>query len=253
MLDRFAARTATFLITLLVFTCARSSADGLNVSPIRVDLSNNERSAALTITNQNDTTELLRVEGDTWDQNSGNDAYALSSNQLFIVPPVLSIDPGQSKMVRLALLEAADSPRERAFRIFITQVPSELHEAGEVQIAFRVGIPIFVTTATPASAAKLSSAPALAWTAKLDGRRRIHLSVQNVGNTHVHIDAVHIYADASQRQLVGTVTLSDYVLAGAARTFDLTAPADLVSPSIVVQGSDTGEHSFLAAVPVAGK
>jgi len=225
----------------------------LNVRPIRVDMSNDERSTAITVTNENETPELLRVEGNTWDQNSGNDAYAPSDDQLFIVPPVLSIDPGQSKVIRLGLREPASGPRERAFRVFITQVPSALSEGGEVKIAFRVGIPIFVTTRALPSSKKPNAAPLLAWTAKLDGPRRVHLSVQNLGNTHVHIDAVHIYADASQHHLVGDVSLSDYVLAGAARTFDLTAPADLTLPTIVVEGRDTSNETFLAAVPVAWK
>jgi fimbrial chaperone protein len=248
-----ATRTGTFLLLAFALLYGTAWAEGLNVRPIRVDMSNDERSAALTVTNQNEAPELLQVEGDTWDQIAGIDTYALIDQQLFIVPPVLSVDPGQSKIVRIGLRQPAVGSRERAFRVFITQVPSQLANADGVRVAFRVAIPIFVTAKTLTVPRSPVAAPALTWSAKLDGPKRVKLSVENPGDAHVHIDVVHIYADASQRRLAGDVTLSDYVLAGAARTFELDASADLTLPTVVVEGSDTNEQPFTVTVPVAWK
>src|SRR5882724_8948936 len=93
---------------------------GLLVTPLRLDVNNEQRNAAITIENTNDSAVTLRVDLRAWDQSTGTDRYT-ASNDMVIVPPILNIAPGQQKIVRLGLRAPVSGDGEESFRVFIAQ------------------------------------------------------------------------------------------------------------------------------------
>jgi fimbrial chaperone protein len=217
-----------------------------SVRPIRVDLDNEQRIGSLTVSNGGDVPRLVRVEADVWEQVNGIDRYTPAKDDLIIVPPILSIEAGQDKLVRLGLRHFLSGTRERTYRVFITDIPPKKFRSSGVQVAFRMSIPVFVN---PVSQAPAGSADAgLTWSARLTGRNHVHVLVVNAGNRHVRLSDARIYADASKQQLVGMQTLPSYLLAGAERSFDLTASKSLVLPTLLISGA--GADPFNVVVPV---
>lgn len=226
-----------------------SVGSGVNVRPLRIDLSNDQRGSSITVDNGQTAPEIMRVEVDAWDQSSGSDRYVRSTD-LLVVPPVLDIAPQQGRVVRLALRSLVSGSRERAYRVFVTEVPPQIKQTqgAQVQVAYRIGIPVFV------NAGKVSTnAPAdggAQWKARLIDSKHIRISVTSASDTHIRINGTKIYADASKAQLLADQQVSEYLLAGASRSFDIAASKPLDLPTIVVEGAGAA-GPFSVVVPVA--
>lgn len=215
---------------------------GINVRPVRLSLSAETRSAAVTITNGQATAELMRVEVVAWDQDGGIDRYT-PTGDLLVVPPVLAIAADRAKVVRVGLRRPIDGNRERAYRIFITEVPPELDRRNVVQVAFRFAIPLFVGSHNP-------SMQPPNWRAKLVRSGRIDVTATNPGDTHVRIETVRVYADRARSRLLVEQPISDYLLAGATRTLAIDVAKNATQPTLVVQGIGP-DGTFDAVVSVS--
>jgi len=222
---------------------------GVNVHPLLLDLNDAQRNAAITIANGESFPELMRVVVRAWDQDQGEDHYA-PSEDLLVVPPVLSVASQQEKFVRLGLRHPVDAGRERAYRVFVTQVPSAvtMKRGAVVQVAFRVGVPVFVNAVKLPT--NVQADGGATWKATLTGARKIRLTVTNGAASHIRIDGMKIYTDASKTQLLAERPMREYVLAGVTRSFTLNAGASLDLPTLAVLGSGIGGF-FEVVVPVA--
>lgn len=222
---------------------------GVNVHPLLLDLNDGQRNASITVANGEGSPELMRVEVKAWDQDQGVDHY-VPSNDLLVVPPVLSVAPQQEKYVRLGLRRPASAGREQAYRVFVTEVPSvvNMKKGALVQVAFRVGVPIFVNAVKPSKSVQADGGAT--WKATLVGGNKIHLTVTNGGAAHIRIDGMKIFGDASKTQLLAERPMREYILAGITRSFTLNAGTSLNVPTLAVLGSGIGGF-FEVVVPVA--
>jgi fimbrial chaperone protein len=240
------------MVSAVSFGTGLASASGnasVNVRPLRVDLSNEQRSSAITVDNGQAAPEIMRVEVDAWDQRSGSDRYVRSTD-LLVVPPVLSIAPQHGKVVRLALRSLVSGSREQAYRVFVTEVPPQIKQAqgAQVQVAYRIGIPVFVNAGKVSASAPVNGGAQ--WKARLIDSKRIRISVASASDTHIRINETKIYADASKEELLADQPVSEYLLAGATRSFDIAASKPLELPTIVVEGAGAA-GPFSVVVPVA--
>jgi fimbrial chaperone protein len=222
---------------------------GVNVHPLLLDLNDAQRNAAITVANGESSPELMRVEVKAWDQDQGEDHYA-PSDDLLVVPPVLSIAPQQEKFVRLGLRHPVSAGREQAYRVFVTEVPSAitLKKGALVQVAFRIGVPIFVNAVKLRT--NVQADGAATWKASIIGAEKIRLTVSNAAASHIRIDGMKIFRDASKTKLLAERPMREYVLAGVTRSFTLNAGALLNLPTVEVLGSGIG-GTFEVVVPVA--
>jgi fimbrial chaperone protein len=237
------------LLTCIVPMPSMAMPTGVNVHPLLIDLNDAQRHASITVANGERFPELLRVEVKAWDQNQGEDHY-VPSEDLLVVPPVLSVVPQQEKVVRLGLRHPVTAGREQAYRVFVTEVPPAIamKKGAQVQVAFRVGVPVFVNAVKPATNAQADGGAV--WKANLIGGKKIHLTVSNGAATHIRIDGMKIFADAAKAQLLAERPMREYVLAGVTRSFTLNAGAPLDLPTLLVLGSGVGGF-FEVVVPVS--
>jgi fimbrial chaperone protein len=243
---------ATCLLLALIPKSNALAADGLSVMPMRVNLDNAQRSAEITISNGGPGPEMLRVTAMSWEQVDGKDHYA-PSEALLVVPPLLRVDVGDEKVVRLGLRGLLSGTREHAFRIFFTEVPSAVRKSGgpAVQITMRLAVPVY------ANAGSLKSTQAadagLTASAQLSGGKRVRLKLADAGDRHVVITSIRMYADASKSRIVGGQSKTEALLAGADRAFDLTANEPLTLPTLVVAGTGaTGPFDLVVPVIQTG-
>lgn len=237
---------AVFLLFTLHPTMGALANGSMSVRPMRINLENKQRSAEITVTNGSSTPELLRVEAMSWEQVGGKDLYS-PTEELLVVPPLLRVEAGQERVVRLALRGLFSGTHERAYRIFLSEVPLKIKsEVSNVQIAVRMGVPVYV------NAGKLKTAETTAGlnpSAEIDGAKRIHLQLANDGDRHIVISTIRIYSDISKSRSIGEKNENTVVFAGTSHSFDLAANEALQLPMVLIQG--TGANGpFELTVPV---
>ena len=103
-------------------------AGSLSVTPVRVELSNAQRSAALTVRNDGDQPSVVQAQLVAWSQESNEDKLDPTVD-LLASPPIFTVAPGASQILRVALRRAPDSAVERTYRILVTEVPGKPQQA----------------------------------------------------------------------------------------------------------------------------
>ena len=107
-----------------------------------------------------------------------------------------------------ALRRAADPGKELSYRINLQELPAEqTPESTGVQVALRIGLPVFVQSV------KGDAAPKMAWSVSRVSDSQLKVQVQNQGSAHVQISDFSLHA-AGAAQPVSSESASSYVLAG---------------------------------------
>ncbi len=139
---------AAVLITLLV-SASTSGAQSLKVVPVNIPMGPGEKAATLTVINDGGTATAVQIRAYDWNQPDGKDQLK-SSTDVLASPPVATIAPGDSQVVRLVLRRSPQG-REATYRILLDQIPPPA-EPGVVHMVLRLSIPIFAQPLTRAVA-----------------------------------------------------------------------------------------------------
>ena len=193
------ARLSCALATLLACTPALCS--GFSVMPTRLQFNADRGVQSVLITNTGPATVTLETEVRVWPESEAGQ----HPSDVVVSPAVVTLPPGQRARVRVGLLRSGDGRRERAYRLYFTQLPSLLpqQEAG-LSVLLRLGLPLWVAPLQPRPAALL-------WSLAQDGEGW-HLRVHNPGNVHGRV-VEPILSHAEGREPLAMS--SPYVLGGA--------------------------------------
>lgn len=193
-------------------------AGNFSVSPVRVQLSPRAPVAALTLNNAGDVPLTVQATGVAWTQQGGEDQYA-PTDELIVSPPLFTVPPHASQIIRVGLRGAMPTDGERACRLFLREIPPPPAPGSVgVQMALQMNLPVF---AQPAVAA----APKLNWSARADGHK-IVLHMANDGNAHVQLTALRVTLGPSQ--VVYDQPLSLYLLPGSGHNLAISVPGEVV-------------------------
>jgi fimbrial chaperone protein len=211
---RHYAAIASVLASAAAFWLPPASAGSFNISPLRMELSQQATTAAVTVRNQDATAVIVQAEAFAWSQAAGEDKLE-ATKDLLVSPAVFTLPPNGSQLVRVALRRPADPRRELAYRLILLEVPPQAKpEFTGLTVALKLSLPIFVTALSP-------SPTELAWSARRDGGGGLVIGAANDGETHARILSL------SLTPLTGTAgtlqqSVASYVLPGATRswTFD---------------------------------
>jgi fimbrial chaperone protein len=155
-------------------------AASLGVSPLRIDLKESAPTAAVTLNNRGSTAMVVQLQLMRWSAEDARMHYE-PSDDLLATPPIMSIAPGKSQIVRVGLRKAPASRGELSYRLFIEEVPPPVQPGYQgLQMALRVSVPVFVQ---PAHAVQ----PLLRWSLVKDGGRPVALRVSNQGDGHARL------------------------------------------------------------------
>ena len=224
-----------------VHAAGAAFAGSLQVDPVRIDLSASEKTAAITLRNGGDEPIVVQIDALAWAQELGNDVYTPTQG-LFVTPPIVTIPAGGEQLVRTALRSAPDASRESAFRIYFQEVPPPPKPGFRgLQVALRIGIPVFVQPAAGAAA------PRPQWSAVRTGAGQIRLSVANEGNGHLKVGALALFAPGAEPALA-TEGLA-YVLPGQRREWLIPVAAG-AAPARVRLNASTNAGDLDTELPV---
>jgi fimbrial chaperone protein len=197
-------------LLLSLFADLGSAQNSFTVTPLRVELGPKVPAAVVDVINTSAGSLTLQMQQRSWVQDEGRDGQA-ETRDLILSPVIFTLQPGEKQVVRIALRGVPDARRERAFRIFISEVPTPqlkvAPDASGFRVALRMDIPLFVAPLQP-------TAPEPSYALDAKGAR---LVVRNSGSAHIrYTDFVILQAGRKVAELpIFTV------LAGNERSFEL--------------------------------
>src|SRR6185437_12512603 len=188
-------------LALLTAGLATANAGSFTVNPVRLNLSATQSVAAVTVKNVGTEATVVQLETFSWAQHDGNDALT-SSNEILATPPIITIAPGASRIIRVGLRRPPDPQHELTYRLFLREVPPPEPIAQGLRVALLNNMPVFVIPPRLAG-------PSLEWHAMRTRDGNIRLQARNTGQSHVKLGQLDI---AAGNTTVATRSLAEYVL-----------------------------------------
>jgi len=214
------ARPAPWIVLALSLATTGASAGSFQVNPIRVEITKGGTTAAITVRNDGDDAVVIQSSVVGWAQDNGQEVYAPTTEAL-VTPPIMTVPPGGEQIVRVGLRRPPDPQRELTYRLYLQEVPPPPKPGFTgLQVALRVGLPVFVPPIAP-------GIRRLEWSAQIGPDGAIRLAAQNTGNAHVQITDFELRLAGAAEPIAHESTLA-YVLAGQRRQWTLPASPDRV-------------------------
>jgi fimbrial chaperone protein len=210
---RFQRVMASVLASAAALWLPPTFAGSFSISPLRVELSAQSATAALTIRNEEDAPALVQVETLLWSQSAGEDKLE-PTRDLLVSPTVFTLPPRGSQLVRVALRGNTDSARELSYRLILQEVPPEASpDFTGLRVALRLSLPVFVAPTTPAK-------PDLAWSATYDATGAVVVRADNNGGAHARVLSFTLTPERGTGAVLQD-SVATYVLPGQYRTWTL--------------------------------
>lgn len=168
---------AACLLAIAGAASAPAAAGTLQVDPVRLEISRDRRTASVTVRNQEQVPVTIRAYALEWSQAGGEDVYE-DSSAVIVSPPVFTIAPGGTQIVRVGL--RSPSAAGRAYRLMIEEVP-DASPGGGIRVALRLNLPLFAMM-------NAGSPSDIGWAAWRDGDGRWVLEAANNGSGYVRIE-----------------------------------------------------------------
>lgn len=232
--SRWSTEALLILGAALLATASLSAlAGGLTVAPVRLGLAPGQRSTSISVGNAAAQAQTVQVEAFRWTRVDGEDRYE-PGPELLVNPPLFELAPGASQLVRVGLRAPANEGAERAYRIFLQEVPRERPLGGaQLNMVLRIGIPVFIGVS--------GAAPALDWRLRSAGAGKVEIALANRGRAHARVFDLKL-ADAAAPGFA-------YVFPGETYRWTLDAPAGASTLGLSAQ---TDEGPVRVELPLSG-
>jgi fimbrial chaperone protein len=221
-----------------------ADASTFSIDRTRIYLTRQHTSETVTLQNQSDEPLRIEVSAFRWTQVAGESMLLEATDDLIFFPPVATIEPGQSRQIRVAFT-GSGAAREAAYRIVIEELPSgEVSGGNTIRVLTRLNVPVFVQ---PDRATRTPSLGAL----NREGSTLI-VPVLNEGSSHVMVDSITVTGlDVSDSELFAEQTNGWYVLAGSSNVFSLDLPPACDSAASFRVTVRAAEHTLSTVLPRA--
>lgn len=172
-----------FLILMLL--CNISLAGEFTVTPIRIDLDRENQSNSITVSNDGKKPINFVIKEMMWQQDKdGNDIYN-SSQDLIYFPKSFKLEGGTSRIIRVGLKNPDLPLKERAYRLFIEEIPEgKLEGQTGVAIAIRFGVPIFIKPVNESFSVKLDNITF--------HKDKTDIIIKNLGNISIRFNSIEL-------------------------------------------------------------
>jgi fimbrial chaperone protein len=172
----------------------------------------------VTLRNEEQEPITIRAYALDWSQANGEDVYA-ETNAMIVSPPIFTIPPGGTQLVRVGLRNASADPK--AYRLIVEEVPEALPSGG-IRVALRLNLPLYASVA-PGDAAELR------WSAMRGPDGGWTIEAANPGRGYVRLNS-ELAQSATGIRFADTIAFGT-VLPGASRRWTIGPNPDLADPS----------------------
>lgn len=219
MKERYIGKAVLCTAFLLIFWGPLTTAEAqVAISPIRVDLSDDHTKDVIRISSQASSTMSYQVEIVSWSQSDERREIYEPTDEVLVVPPLFTLQPGEEQIVRVGMLTDADPSVERSYRMFITELAAPQEEKREVtgvNMRLRLGVPVFV-------AARALPSASLEHIGSKQMENQLFMQMHNSGNTHVRISEVQFHAPGAEEPQIESAAI--YILAGQSGYVPIVLP-----------------------------
>lgn len=242
-MNRHSLGQAVLGLAFSFFGASLSYAGSFTVNPVRVTLSPTQRVAAITVSNHGAEASVIQLETSRWTQRDGKDSLT-PSDEILATPPIFTLAPGASQIVRVGLRRTPDAQHELTYRLVLREVPPPQPIAQGLRVALAISMPVFVVSTRPSFAN-------LAWRAVRLADGRIQLQATNTGSAHVQIGSFELSSPPSASPIVRQ-SVATYVLPGNTRSWTFKTTAGVAGGSILQLHATTDSGDLQAKVAVGG-
>jgi fimbrial chaperone protein len=219
-------------------SAAAQDVPALELAPIMLNLTQ-DKPDVLYIANRSTAPVTVQIEAYAWSQIDGVDRLS-PTDSLLVSPPLTNIAPGERQIVRV-LADRNEGAGETAYRLLVSQIPSNNRPSGQVKVLLQFSLPVFVGGAQAQPAA-------LGWRARL-GDGEVTLIAHNGGGKAVKLTGMHIAANGAAMAPSGSTSIA-YILSGADHIWHLPVRGAM-SATLSVSAKDERSGAAVAAdVPV---
>jgi len=204
---------------------------GIEVAPTNILLAPGRTAATLKVINHEDHRISFQIRSFSWRQQGSDDDILEPTDELVSSPPIATIEPGTSQVVRL-VLRTAPRNAEHTYRILFDQLPPP-NEAGVVHVLIRLSIPVF---AQP----QVRAAPQVHWRITTVSGQSWLVAVNN-GSRHLTLRDLKI-EDSSSHVFPVEINSPPHILAGASRRWRIVSkgPLSPTQPVRLTASADIG-------------
>lgn len=190
---------------LLLFCNSTSVAANFTVSPVFQEVPPDSGIAVFEVRNRGSRPLSFQVQAFAWSQRGGRDVRQ-PAKDLLIVPPVVSVDPGDVQLIRIALRDS-DRANEHAYRVVVRELPQPGDPADgfALKTLLAFDVPLFFA----ASDAERE----LDWRLVQTAQGGLAIQLNNTGTRHARFTGIRVLGKDG-RELAAVKGLN-YVLAGA--------------------------------------
>jgi fimbrial chaperone protein len=217
---RVAAANQLAAVLVFLFASLAAGAQSLAVLPVNIFLPPGQMATTLRVTNQGTSETAIQIRAYAWSQPDDSDDQLAASDAVVVSPPLASIAPGATQVVRLILRQPPQG-REATYRILVDQIPPPA-EPGIVRVVLRLSIPVFAQPATRA-------VPHVQFHVELNAGQTYLVGI-NDGLCHEVIRDIAL-STSDGRKLKAESSALPYILAGATRRWRIVAQGPLPLPS----------------------
>lgn len=230
-------RKNIFVITsLLLFLPSMLNAASIRLSPVSIEILNDQSASSISLYNQSNESTDLQVRVFEWRQNAGQDQL-IPTDEIAVSPPFLKLQPNDSYNLRVVRINPAPVSGEQTYRIIIDELPKPIDNRKADQ-----GINVLLRSSLPLFVVNKDAITKLTWSIQQE-QNTSSLMISNVGNRHAllnNLTLVDVTANKSYPIKVNTV--NGYILAGKARNFN-------ISPDFKFQT----DHKYNISLNINGK
>lgn len=222
---------------LALASLSSAHAASLQVSPVRMELTTQENSKPLWVSNTGKENIHVQVRVYKWTQENGEDVLT-PTNEVIATPAMTEVAPGARQIIRI-VRQAGASPDEQAYRLRVEELPQprKVLPPGEkpaLNLLLAYSLPVFLATGD-------TSAPqSTDLVATTSGGQ---LVLRNTGKKRVMISDLRALDQAGQETMIQQ-GLVGYVLSGQTRTFPMQAPSQAVKVRATINQSHAADWDF---------
>lgn len=235
-----------FVYTLIsLFLSITANAADLAILPVGLSLANSNAKGMITVSNRGKESIVLQAETVSWTQADGQDIYT-PTRELLVNPPLFTISPGRSQVLRVGLRQAQSAKQEVAYRLLLREVlpplPSNAQideeKQGNVRVLLQVRLPVYITPTTPIHLQQ--------WQAQRNANGTIALKLSNTGNVHTLVSELKLRSATATADSdpLATVKAGNVVFPGQSRHWELSPQTKLQGQRFILEvKTDRGQQN----------
>lgn len=182
-----------FCVLLFLWVQSVRAAD-VTLMPVNVRLDRANDRATVQVMNNGQEPVLMQAEAIAWNRVGGIDIDG-PTNDLIVNPPVFTVQPGQTQVLRLGLRRNQELAQEGTYRIVLREVPmprpsDALNVAGSVRVLVALRVPVYVA---PAQVKRDEQ-----WKVSRAMNGDVLAEVSNTGNVHLKVGELRLQGEGGQ-------------------------------------------------------